>query len=118
MKRKITFHGMTSSQPLEEHTNQKLDKIEELLKKEFHHQGNNEPMYAEVWLKANKIHPHHAVEIHIKSPQFSLFIGEEGADMYTVLDSSMHKMTALIRKEKEKIMDKNHKIKTDKNNFA
>lgn len=117
MKRKITFTGMSSSLPLEEHANQKLNKIETLLKKEFHHQGDVAPMSAEVWLKANKVHPNSCIEIQVKSPQISLFIKEEGSDMYAVLDAAINKMSVLIRKEKKRLVDKSHKVKTEKNSF-
>lgn len=113
LKKKIEFHNMDHSSPLEDHASQKLSKIEDLLSKEQY----GTPQHIDLWLKSNKLHPHHSVEIHLKTPQFDLNAHDEGTDMYVVLDNAIDKMVRLLKKHKEKSVDKNHKAKTDKKDF-
>lgn len=113
MKKKVTFQNMDHSLQLEEHAYEKLKKVEELLKKE----DERPPHFLEVWFKAHKQHPHHGVEIHLKTPQFDLHAHEEGADMYIVLDSTIDKIIKLIKKSKERMVDKRHKVESDKREF-
>lgn len=112
MKTKITFHNMPHSDPLEQHCRAKLTKLDEFTK------DNASPCYTELWLKANKQHPHHAVELHLKTPHFDLHAHDEGADMYIVIDNTIDKMVTLIKKEKEKSRDKHRKRETDKEEFG
>ena len=114
MKKKITFHGMEHSMPLEEHANQKLDKVAEIAKPE----GNPEPFHAELWLNAHKLHPHHSVELHLKTPCFDLVAHDEGPDMYVTVDNVIDKMVTLVKKEKTKQRDKQQKAKNDKKDFS
>ncbi len=104
---------MPHSPVIEEHALQKLDKFLTLLKAE----GNQTPLYAELWLKANKQHPHHAVELHLKTPSHDLHSHNEGPDMYLVIDATIDKMTTLIKKEKERQRDKFRKADTEKGQF-
>lgn len=111
MKKKISFHNMPHSNPLEEHTNQKLDKIQSFV------DDSIRPFLVEVWLKANKSHPHHSVEIHLKTPSFDLHSHEEGTDMYVAVDIAIDKIVALLIKEKKKLLDKSHKVLSEKRKF-
>ena len=113
LKTKITFHNMPHSPTLEEHALQKLDKFLAILKAE----GNPAPLFAELWLKANKLHPHHAVELHLKTPTFDLHTHDEGTDMYLVISAAIEKMASLLKKEKDKSRDRVRKTSTDKGNF-
>lgn len=112
MKKKISFHNMPHSNPLEQHTSEKLEKISSFVSDDLR------PFHVEVWLKANKLHPHHSVEIHLKTPSFDLHAHQEGTDMYAVVDQTVDKIVALLIKEKEKSLDKNHKILTEKRKFT
>jgi ribosomal subunit interface protein len=114
MKKKISFHNMPHSDPLEKHANEKLEKISNILKGE----ENVSPLHVELWLKANKQHPHHAVELHLKTPHLDLNTHDEGTDMYVVLDNTIDKMIALLKKEREKTRDKNRKVETEKSKFG
>lgn len=114
MKIKITFHNMEHSKPLEAHAKNKLERIHELLLSDDHHP----PFYINLWLKANKLHPHHAVELNLKTSQLDLQAHDEGTDMYEVLDKAIDKMATLIRKAKSKQKDKNQKSDTEKKDFA
>ena len=111
---KITFHNMPHSAPLEEHAREKLGKLETILKAQSH----ASPFFVELWLKANKQHPHHAAELHVRTALFNLHTHNEGADMYVVVDSVIDKMVVLTKKEKDRHMDKTHKPDTDKKKFS
>jgi ribosomal subunit interface protein len=114
MKKKITFHGMEHSIPLEEHATLKLDKISEIAKPD----GNPDPFFVELWLNAHKLHPHHTVELHLKTPVLDLVTHYESTDMYIAIDSVIDKMVSLVKKEKSKIRDKEHKASNDKKAFS
>jgi ribosomal subunit interface protein len=101
---------MPHSISIEEHAQQKLNKTLELLKSE----GTQTPLYAELWLKANKQHPHHAAELHLKTPHLDLHSHDEGTDMYMVIDTAIEKMLTLVKKEKERQRDKIRKPQIDK----
>ncbi len=111
MKTKISFHNMPHSDPLEKHTAQKLEKIRAFVNDSL------QPFHIEVWLKANKLHPHHAVEIHLKTPRFDLNAHQEGTDMYVVVDQAIDKVVSQLIKEKEKMRDKHHKVENEKSKF-
>lgn len=113
MEVKISFHNMPHSEPMETHALQKLLKITEFLK----NQEDLSPFYVELWLKANKQHPHHATELHLKTPQFNLHAHDEGPDMYIAIDNTIDKMVKLLNKEKERQRDSIHKPDTDKKRF-
>lgn len=104
---------MSHSPSLEEHANAKLKKIEDLL----HSEEAFAPHYIELWLKANKQHPHHGVELHLKTPLFDLNAHEEGTDMYVVIDDTIDKMVRLLKKNKDRFHDKKVKVETPKKEF-
>ncbi len=104
---------MPHSQPLEDHCHSKLQKISELLGSE-----DGTPLHAELWLKANKLHPHHAAELHLKTPHLDLNSHCEGTDMYVVADQVIDKMVTLLVKEKSKRREKSRKQMTEKNKFS
>ncbi len=113
MNLKITFHNMPHSEPLEAHAHQKFTKLAELLA----HTNERSPVHAELWLKANKQHEHHATELHIKSSSLDLNAHDEGPDMYIAIDNTMDKMLRQVKKEKERLRDKAHKPDTEKRKF-
>ena len=113
MNRKISFHNMEHSDPLEQHAHSKLDKIEELLKRE----KNASPMNTELRLTSHKPHSHHHVEIHLKTPHLDLNAHHEGPDMYIALDQTIDTMLTLIKKEKSKQRTQQKKKNSPKNNF-
>ena len=114
LKKNIEFHNMDHSSPLEEHANQKLQKVEELLKRN----QVGTPQVLDLWLKANRQHHHHSVEIKLKTPMFSLEAHDESPDMYVALYNCIDKIVALLNKQKKKVIDKQHKAKTEKQKFA
>jgi ribosomal subunit interface protein len=110
---KIAFHNMEHSEPMESHTRQKLEKISEFLKNE----ENSTPLFAEFWLKSNKQHPHHEAEFHLRTSRFDLNAHDVGADMYVVIDNTIDKMVALIKKENEMRRDRSRRADTEKKKF-
>jgi ribosomal subunit interface protein len=114
MNIKISFHNMPHSDPMEAHAREKLAKISEMLQA----QADATPFNIELWLKANKLHPHHAVELHVKTPIFDCNAHNEGTDMYVVIDSTIDKMVKQLIKEKERHLDSRHKPETEKKNFS
>ncbi|MFC1894542.1 ribosome hibernation-promoting factor, HPF/YfiA family [Candidatus Dependentiae bacterium] len=113
MQRKITFHGMDHSSPMEKHINEKLNKIEEFIKAPEW----ETPKYIEFFLNSHPQHPHHSVEIKLKTPQFDLVSHDEGTKMYVVIDNAIDKIITLLKKEKAKLRDKKQKIETKKTEF-
>lgn len=114
MQVKISFQHMDHSDPLEQHTRDKLEKLHELLKSYDH----NPPFFVEIWLKANKLHPHHKAEIHLKTSHFDLQSHDEETDMYVAVDNAIDKMVKLVKKEKSKNKTKYHKGDNEKAHFT
>lgn len=114
MNTKISFHNMTHSLPLEEHTRSKLAKILDIVK----HEADQSPFQIEVWLKANAQHPHHRAEVHVKTAHFNFHTHDEtGADMYVSIDNAIDKMVEMLKKEKERRRDARRTPNTEKANF-
>lgn len=113
MKKTVTFENMEHSSNLEEHANSKLKKIEDMLQAE----ENWTPHYTHLWFKANKQHPHHRVDLQLKTPLFDLHSHGENTDMYVALDEAIDKMVKLLKKHKDKLHDKITKVDTPKSDF-
>ena len=103
---------MEHSDALENHVIEKLEKVSELLKNE-----DQRPIHVDVFLKAHKQHPHHAVEIHLKAAHFSIDAHDEEPDMYLAVDRAIDRMVSMIKKEKSKLKDKIHRPETEKAKF-
>lgn len=114
MKVKISFQQMSHSEPLEQHTKQKLEKIERLLADE----QDRDPLHAEFFLKASKTHPHNRAEFHLRTPHFSLDAHDEGADMYVAIDNVIDTMAKLLKKERERNREKYQKSEKEKAKFS
>jgi ribosomal subunit interface protein len=114
MKRTISFIGMPHSDPLEAHSNSKLDKLAALVK---HDEEHADSYFIELHLKAQEQHTHHRADLHLKTPQLNLHTHDEGPEMYAAVDSAIDKMITQYKKEKEKLQDKHRRADTEKNNF-
>ena len=111
---KISFHNMEHSDPIEQHTRQRLEKLHELLKRD----DGQPPFYVTIRLTAKKPHPHHKAELHLKTSTLDLDAHDETTDMYVSIDNTIDKMVKLITKHKNINKDKKCKPKTDKNAFT
>jgi|SaaInlLV_10m_DNA_2_1039722.scaffolds.fasta_scaffold53230_1 ribosomal subunit interface protein len=110
---KISFQNMDHSNPLESHAKEKLGKLESIL-----NVGEKmSPFFVELFLTAKKTHANHSGELHLKTPIYDLHTHEEGHDLYVVVDNVIDKMISLVKKEKTKTRDKNHKSDTEKKVF-
>jgi len=105
---------MDHSEPLETHATQKLSKILDY----FTNAQELSPFNVELHLKANKLHPHHAAELHLRTPRFNLDAHDEGPDMYVVIDNTVDKIVKLLKKEKDKWQDKIQKADSEKKKFS
>ena len=105
---------MPHSDGLEHHAKEKLQKIASLFKKT----EDTHPLSAELFLNAHTVHAHHEVELRIKSSHFNLTSHDSGEDMYVTIDNVVDKMVSQVKKEKEKLDDKHHKVITEKNSFG
>ncbi|MCK4499259.1 HPF/RaiA family ribosome-associated protein [Candidatus Babeliales bacterium] len=113
MNRKISFHNMDHSEPLEEHVNRRLDKVEEYLKNE------ELPQHIEVRLTGGHVHAHNKVEIHLKTKNFNLDASRasETGKMYEVVDDAVDRIVALYKKEKQRLVDRHKKHVNEKVDF-
>jgi len=114
MRKKISFHNMEHSEPLRIHSDQKLNKILDVLKED----KIPTPVFLELWLKAFKTHPHHGAEIHLKTPRFDLHAHDECTEMYVAVDNAIDKIIALYKKMKNKTQDKKQKAECEKKEFT
>jgi len=114
MKKKISFQNMEHSKSLELHADEKLEKVLDILKID----QMPTPVNIEIWLKAQKLHPNHVAEIHLKTPRFDLHAHDTGKDMYIAVDNAIDKIVALYKKMKEKGQDKRKKVENEKRKFA
>lgn len=111
---RITFQGMPHSDPIEAHIREKLQKIDDV-------RGNDpepEPYFIEFKLEAHKTHPHHRAGVYLKTPRFSLDTHHEDADMYWAIDHAIDRMVELLKKEKARTADREHKPETEKKEFG
>ncbi|KKQ33106.1 MAG: hypothetical protein US49_C0002G0001 [candidate division TM6 bacterium GW2011_GWF2_37_49] len=111
---KIAFQNMEHSEPLDSHTRSKLQKVSDMLSKE----ENITPLFAEFWLKSHKQHPHSSAEFHLKTPRFDLHAHDEGTDLYVVVDNTIDKMVAQLKKEKERFRESHRKPDSEKSRFG
>ncbi|MBU1008126.1 ribosome-associated translation inhibitor RaiA [Candidatus Dependentiae bacterium] len=111
---KLSFHNMPHSDPIEQHTRQKLDRLHELLKKN----DAQPPFHVTMRLTAKKPHPHHKVELHLKTSILDLNAHDESPDMYVTIDNTIDKMVKLVTKHKNINKDKQRKADTEKKNFT
>ena len=95
LKKKIEFHNMEHSVPLEQHALEKIKKIEDLIQKE----KEGGPLYLEVWLKANTQHPHNSVEIKLKTSRFDLAVKDEAINLYVALDNAIDNQENLAKRD-------------------
>ena len=105
---------MQPSELLEQHIHNKTERLLELLKDE----AESTPFSLEFWLKAQAPHAHHSVEFHLRTKHFNNNAHESGPDMYLAVETAIDTMTKLVKKEKEKMLDRQHKQETEKHLFT
>ena len=105
---------MPHSDPMEAHSREKIQKIEEIL----HEEADFTPFNIDLKLNANAQHVHHRAELHLKTAHFDLHTHEECPDMYVAIDSAIDKMVELAKKERDKRRDKNRHKSGPKGDFG
>jgi ribosomal subunit interface protein len=99
MNKNITFRDIEHTDGLENHVQQKLERIEKFLKNE------QDPVVIDFVLEPHRTHSHHIVELLIKSPHYHVTVKEEGPDMYQVIDHVIHVGYEQLLKEKQRRID-------------
>ena len=106
---------MPHSDALESHAHEKATKIQTL----FKHSRADHPLFVELFLNAQTSHTtHHTVECNLKIDHLRLSTHDQGSDMYTVIDRTIDKMVAMVKKEKAKMDDRKHRVMTEKAAFS
>ena len=99
MNKNITFRDIEHTEGLENHVQQKLNRIENFLKKE------QDPVTIDFILEPHRTHAHHIAELLIKSPHYNVVVKHEGPDMYHVIDHVLHVGFEQLLKEKQRRID-------------
>jgi len=114
MNIRINFHQMPHSDGLDHHARTKVEKVSDFFKStEPAH-----PIHAEFFLNAHATHAAHAVELRVTSGAISVVSHESHPDMYLAIDAAVDKAIAQLKKEKAKLVDKRHKVETEKKAFG
>lgn len=99
MQKYVAFRNMEHSAVLEEFAYKHLEKVEKVLENE------PTPVKIDLVITAASTHPHHNVEIRVKTPHYDLITQHEGPELYQEIDKVTDKMVQEIRKAKEKRID-------------
>ena len=102
MHKRITFRHMNHSDPMEDHVNKQLGKIERFLEHE------PTPISIDIILEASKVREHPRAELRLKTPHHDLITHYEhnGVDLYAAIDHVIDQMYELLRKAKDKEIEK------------
>ncbi len=101
MQINITGRHFEVTEPIREHLNKKLEKLDRYF---------NRIIEARVILSIEKLR--HKAEISLLAKKVKFFAKEESGDMYTSIDRLLNKMEARLRKHKSKLKEHNqHALK-------
>jgi ribosomal subunit interface protein len=101
MHKRIVFHGIEKTKPMEEYCNKQLVKIEHFLENE------RTPISIDLTLMPSKVHAHHFIELHVKTPHYDKMSTYEGPEFYDVVDRVIDVMYRELHKAKDK--EKEHR---------
>lgn len=90
---------MEHSDAIQNYVNERLERVEKLLKKE------HDPINLDIILEAGRTHHHHRVEILLHTPNFNLAAHDEGPELYPVVHKAIDRLFAEVTKAKEKKVD-------------
>ncbi|HEV2916689.1 MAG TPA: HPF/RaiA family ribosome-associated protein [Candidatus Babeliales bacterium] len=96
MNKRIVFHGIEKTQPMEDYCNKQLEKVEHFLANE------RTPIFIDLTLEPSKVHAHHFIELRIKTPQWDKVSSYEGPEFYDVVDRVIDVMYRELRALKDK----------------
>lgn len=114
MDKHIVFKNMEHSDVMREIIEQQMHKIEEFLTHEA------QPVRIDLFCEPSKVHEHHRVDLHIKSPHYNLNVSyeKEGMDFYQVLDHVIDVMYRNLLEEKRKQTDKRNHPNRNNDDFS
>jgi ribosomal subunit interface protein len=100
MELEIVFRSMEHSDALEKYVAKYLEKF----KKYF---GKEDPssIFVHIVLTGNHHHHINIVEAHVKTQNFDVQVKREGADMYPLVDETMHIVERDLQKAKQRKVD-------------
>lgn len=104
MQKKITFHGMEKTQPMEDYCDKQLAKIEQFLSHE------RSPVFINLVLEPSKVHAHHHIELRVKTPTYEKIVHYEGPEFYDVVDRVIDVMYYELREISKKQKEHNRAI--------
>src|ERR1700730_17464972 len=96
MNKRIVFHGIEKTKPMEEYCNKQLAKIEHFLAHE------QTPIFIDLVLEPSKVHAHHFIELRVKTPHFDKVSTYEGPEFYDVVDRVIDVMYRELRELKSR----------------
>jgi len=104
MQTKITFRGMDHSEAIERYARTKMEKLHKFFKKE-----NPGSVFITMTLDSHRTKHYFMAEIKVKTAQYDLLAKKEGADLYPMIDQTVHTMEKEIARSKEKhVSQKKH----------
>jgi ribosomal subunit interface protein len=104
MEKRIAFRHMEKTEPMEQHINEHLAKIEQFLEHE------KEPIHIDLILEPSKVHAHHRVELRVKSPNYDRIVERENPDFYLALDFVINTMYDKLHEDKQRHIDERKSI--------
>lgn len=100
MKLEMVFRGMEPSVALEQYVIKYVKKFKKYVAKQ-----DPESIFVHVVLEGHFNHHMYMVEVRLKSQMFDLVAKRDGADMYPLIDETMHIMEQELQKHKQRVVD-------------
>jgi ribosome-associated translation inhibitor RaiA len=104
MNKRIVFHGIEKTKPMEEYCNKQLAKVEHFLENE------RTPIFIDLTLEPSKVHAHHFIELRVKTPHYHKISTYEGPEFYDVVDRVIDVMYHELHEQKKKDMEHNKEV--------
>lgn len=96
MHKRITMRHMDHAPDVENYAHDALEKILNAL------EGEKTPVYVDLILEPGRPHAHHAAELLIKTPSFSVVFKQEGPHIFQLIDRVCDLAYRKIHEEKKK----------------
>lgn len=100
MKLEIVFRGTDPSDAMEKYVIKYVKKFKKYVAKQ-----DPESTFVHVVLEGKLNHHLYMVEVRLKSQLFNLVAKRDGADMYALIDETMHVMERELQKHKQRVVD-------------
>jgi len=100
MKLEIVFRGTDPSDAMEKYVIKYVKKFKKYVAKQ-----DPESTFVHVVLEGKLNHHIYMVEVRLKSQLFDIVAKRDGADMYSLIDETMHVMERELQKQKQRVVD-------------